>query len=202
MPKDRALERFKIVDETEFTWKNRIYKIDQIEHLSFDWINTTERVYGAKAGEYQQVCLHIGLLNNQKLDMRITEKRSFMAMSIPGLKHDKKESIEEMKGLYRRLLQLSFESRLSNYLRSIDVDGFMRYGKCRFSPKEKTICFKNRKFVAAETKFTKTGTFIKMEPTSLRGFKKIAKTAVFDSSKDTDILFAVLDKWFGIRWAE
>ena len=53
----------------------------QIEHLSFDWINTTERVYGAKAGEYQQVCLHIGLLNNQKIDIRVTEKPSFMGMS-------------------------------------------------------------------------------------------------------------------------
>ena len=202
MRRERALERFKIVDGPEFIWKNRRYKVDQIKHLSFDWINTTERVYGAKAGEYQQVCLHIGLLNNQKIDIRVTEKPSFMGMSILGLKNEKKESIEEMKGLYGQLLRLSFESRLSNYLRTIETDGFMTYGKCRFWPKEKTIYYKNRAFVVAETKITKIQRFIKMEPTTSSGLKGVRKTAVFDSSKDPDILFAVLDKWFDIRWPD
>ena len=85
MRKDKTLESFKIVDDTEFMWKKRRYKVDQIEHLSLDWVNVTERVYGAKAGEYQRICIHVDILKVPEWQVSAIEE---------GKKHIKHKMIE------------------------------------------------------------------------------------------------------------
>ena len=192
-----AFSNFQFDDSGGFLWNRNHYAFDQVVHLKLSWIRTTERVLSAKAGDYDQAYVHITLKEGKKIRFGITEKPSFLGLSIAGIKRQRKSEIDDLQKIYSYLLDQTFTHRLQPFLTAIENEGYFKWDRCQFHPKERTIRSGKRTFPVDECEFFREYKLIQVKR------KKPSlpwDTAVFRVDTDQDVIFYLLDRFFQLRW--
>jgi hypothetical protein len=203
MRKVTALDDFQFGETSGFLWKGHSYAFDRVKHLKLSWIKTTERVMGAKAGDYDQAYIQMMLKDGKKIRFGTTEKSSFLGLSIVGIKNDKHAEIESIKEVYIQLLQKTFSYRIEPYLKAIRSEGYFEWDKCRFHTKDRIISSGKRTFSVEDSDFFRTYGLIQVKRKKIDSRTKRSPpwdTAVFSIDTDSDVILYLLDHFFQLKW--
>ena len=189
------------IEDNGFKYKDELYGFDDIKHLNFSLIHTTHRVNLVKMGESDSSYLQIILNSGKKIKLSFDE----YGMSM-GFNRVSQTDIKNLTDLYMFLAKTTFQNRISKYINEISEKGYFLYDGCKFYPEERKIVFKNKEFFVAESSFLKGGGYIEMRKKNFRVIDKIArevslgKIPQFRTQTDPDVIFALLDHYFGLRW--
>lgn len=203
MKQKSQFKHFKFTDEDGFLWKEEYVGFDAIRHLFFSWVRTTQRDNFIKVGEPEKARLIITLVDDRKIKITFNEATIFV-----GLNRNKKNEIESLKQLYYYLSQQSFEHRLAHYLRELEDNGYFEYDKCRFYPKKQVIVFRKKAFPLATYTLLRGKGYVEIRKKTWTFAEKIkrefavTKLPHFETQTDTDVIYALLGKFFGIQWAD
>jgi hypothetical protein len=202
----RQFESFAIGD-SGIAHGDNLYDFSEIKSIQFRRIHTTQYVYWSKAGECEMVQLKIFLLNGSSINLSFNESYFFL-----GLNSNKKTWIERLIKTYGDLSSKTFQLRLTKFENQLDKFGFFIYDGARFVPSESLIVCKGKRFLVQEDRCLKSYgeiEFIKNENNFMNRFKRklieetvpsfLPKISTLD---DTDVLFHLLDKHFGMKWSD
>jgi hypothetical protein len=193
----RLYEQFKLLDGG-FAWKGNDFKFTQIKHLLFVRVATTHSVNCVKVGVAQSAALRVIVETGEEINLDFNEAGFFV-----GSIKDKKVDIKNLEQLYLYLAQCSFDHRLANYLRELEFKGYFTVGDCKFYPRDKIVHQKTA-FPLDSITLLKGAGYVEIRKKNQGLWEKIKNNlTVFpqiNSRIDTDVLFHLLDKLFGIRW--
>lgn len=122
-----------------------------------------------------------------------------------GFKFDRSAELAFLEDFYTILANETFANRMRHYLNQIEDRGYFTIGKCRFYPNDRVITFDDRVFPVAKSAFRERyGEVTFQSRNSSMGEKLmqgllIKGTPKFNVSTDSDVIFFLLDKLFGIR---
>ena len=107
--------------------------------------------------------------------------------------------------MYIALAQRTLEQRLKFYIDQIKTRGYFVYDECRFYPGKK-IGFRNKDFHLGDSIFKLGAGYVLLERkdagvgAKIIGALTLTKIPQFSTQWDTDVIFHLLDKMFGLRW--
>lgn len=186
--------------EDSFSYKDKVYDFANIKTIYFEWMNINQYMNFTKIQEAQKIDLKLYMLDGEKIRIAFDERGFWY-----GSKEKKKEDIDNLKEVYSFIAKKTFQNRHSNYLRQIEKNGFFEYGGCQFYPNNK-IVFRGRDFLLNSSTFVNLGSWIEMRKKDWGLLNKVkreltlTKLPSFETNEDTDVLFFLLDKLFGLRW--
>ncbi|WP_024298081.1 hypothetical protein [Methylomicrobium lacus] len=194
---EKQYEDFQL-HEDSLIYKGKRHTFSEITHLHFSRVITqfTTVTVLAEYSRLNEFILYIYLIDGTTIKLEFSEKYASMM----------KEKIEHLSALYQFLAQKTFAQRLQFYMSQVTQGGYFKYGGCNFYPTEKKIVFKNKDFYVQSSSFMKGAGFIELRPKDWTIFQRIKREATlttipqFSLSKDTDVIFYILDKSFGLRW--
>ena len=183
-----------------FNYKGSSYLFDEISHLFFSHVLTTQRLNFVKVGQPESAYLHIILSSRKKLKLSFDEFSFWM-----GFNFNKKKDIKNLVHLYAFLAKKTFANRLEHYLRQISENGYFVYDNCRFYPNNK-IVFRKKEFPVKSSSFMKRCGYVGMRPKSGIVDKIIWEMSIinlpqFNTETDPDIIFHLLEKYLGLKWS-
>ena len=186
--------------EDSFVYKDRLYKFADIKNIYFEWMNINQYRNFTKIQEAQKIEVKLLMTDGDKIRISFDESGFWY-----GSKKKKEEDINNLKEVYSYIAAKTFENRLSYYLRQIEKNGFFEYGGCQFYPNNK-IGFQGRDFLLNSSTFVNWGSWIEMRKKNWGMLDKmkreltLTKLPSFETNEDTDVIFFLLDKLFGLRW--
>ena len=201
MFKNKDPKQFQLVDGG-FEHNGEFHKLIEIKHIFYSLVHTTQRTNFIKVGSADSAYLHLTLDSGKTIKLEVDEATWFH-----GINRNKQAAISSLQKLYVALCESTFRNRLARYINEVEVQGYFVYDECRFYPSEKKIVFRNKTFHRDSTTFKKEGWGViglsKKEPSFLDKVKEqtsLAKSPQFNTQTDTDVIFLLLDKYFGLRW--
>ena len=183
-----------------FVWKGTNFRFDQIVGLFFTRVQTTQRLNFVKVGVANSAALSITVESGQKITLDFDEAGFFY-----GWNSDKTKDLSNLKDVYLYLAEHSFPHRLARYLKELEENGYFTHDECRFYPRDK-IVFRSKEFPLAATDFFRGYGYIEMRKRNFTMLDKIkrevslTKIPQFNTQTNTDVIFHLLDKLFGLRW--
>ena len=193
-------KKFRIEGETIY-WKNSSFPITIIKHIFFRRLLTTQRENLMKVGEAHSAYLTITFDNGKKITLIVDESTILF-----GLNRDKSNDLRKLENIYLYLARTTFKKRITFYNNQVKKNGFFVYDGCRFEPRAKKIIFRNKEFPIAETSFFREAGCIEFMKKDFGAWDKIkrqiglTKIPQFNTQTDTDVIFYLLDHYFGLRW--
>lgn len=184
-----------------FIHKGSSYRFDEITNLFFSRVMTTQRMNFVKVGEAESAYLHITLSSGKKIKLSFDESSLFM-----GLNFNKQKDIKNLIDLYAFLAEKTFANRVRPYLQQINERGYFEHDECRFYPRDK-IVFRNKEFPIRSSQFLKGYGYIELRPKDYGLVNKImreislTKLPQFSTQTDSDVIFYLLEKHFGLKWS-
>ena len=188
------------VEENGFSYKGQFHSFDEIKHILFERVITTERMNFMKVGEPESARLILTLENGIKIKLSFNESTIFI-----GINTNKQEHLKNLFDLYVFLSEKTFQKRILHYVRQVEQKGYFVYDNCYFYPKDK-IVFKNKVFPLKTSSFLKAPGYIELRKKDFGFLDKVkreaslTKTPSFDTCTDTDVIFTLLKRFFGLRW--
>jgi len=107
--------------------------------------------------------------------------------------------------VYTHISHETFDQRMDGYLSQLKKKGYFDYDECRFYPPDKVV-FRGRTFTKQETNFLRSPGYIELRSKGRSFWDKmkrelsISKIPQFNTESDTDVIFAILTKYFGLSW--
>ena len=185
-----------------FIYKDSQYRIGEVLHLYFHRVRTVQRRNFVKLGEAESAYLGITLLSGKQIVLSFDE-----STILYGFNLDKKDDFKNLMNLYIFLSEKTFANRLQPYLNQIQSAGYFVFGECRFYPRDK-IVFRSKEFPLHSTTFLKSYGCIEMKLKDSTFLDKVVRhlpftaTPQFGTQVDSDVIFYLLDKHFGLRWGK
>ena len=182
-------------------WKERTFPITAIKHLFFRRVLTTQRMNFVKVGEAHSSYLTITMDDGEKISLSFDESTIFL-----GWNRDKTQDLKNLEDLYIYLARTSFQKRIAPYVRQVEERGYFEYGGCRFIPRDKKIIFRDKEFPVAHSSFLRGAGYVEMRKKDFGLLDKVkreislTKIPQFNTQTDTDVIFSLLDHYFGLRW--
>jgi hypothetical protein len=181
-----------------FTWNNRTYDINAINHIGFYRAITTHKTNFVETGKTEKAILTLTLSNGQTVNMSIDEQGIFW-------NKNRAQQIQSLADFYGYLMHVTFDRRLKFYEDQITQNGYWRYDECYFYPRKK-IVFRGRNFDVGTDSFLRSYGNIELRKKDygildkLKREVSLTKTPQFSTLTDTDVIFHMLDKHMGLRW--
>ncbi|MFH1495669.1 MAG: hypothetical protein ABIG70_12845 [Pseudomonadota bacterium] len=200
------------VNDNSFTFKGSTYRFDEIAKLALYRVRTTQTLnYIVKVGEPESATLFIALYTGKEISLSFDESGFFL-----GFNHDKKVDINNVIDLYNYLSEKTFSSRLQPYLNQVNDKGYFDFphgdpkNQCRFYPGDKII-FRDKEYPIRNSRFESRYGCIEIHKKNSGLFGKIVENVMNEVSPqntplimtlaDTDVIFFLLEKFFGsIKW--
>jgi hypothetical protein len=182
------------------SWEGKSYPFSQIRHLAYARVLTTQKLNLVEIGEAESSALEITVENGPRISLTFDEAGFFY-----GWNSSKKEDIKNLTDLYLYLAGHSFQYRLAHYLREIEEKGYFTVDECCLYPKDK-IVFRRQEFPLATSNFLKIRGCIELRKKDYGFWDKVkrelsfTKIPQFNTCKDTDVVFTLLDKLMGLQW--
>lgn len=193
------LKHFRLTD-TGFSCKDRDYAFDQIASLYFLLLRTSQRMNLLEIGEANSATLELTITDGGFIRLLVDEHGPLY-----GLNWNKADAIKNLINIYATLARASFPHRLKRYEGQLDERGYFEHDGCKFFP-PKRIEFRTRNFDLNDHKLVRGPTFVEIRPRSdgmLQKLKReftLARTPGFDTRKDGDVLFDMLERHYRIRF--
>ena len=185
------------IDEYSLTYKGKRHAFSEITHLHFSRLITkfTTTIPNAEYNRLNEFTLEINLSDGSTINLEFSAKYASMM----------KEKVEDLTSLYQFLSQKTFAQRLQFYMGKVTERGYFMYGGCHFYPNEQKIVFKNKEFPVKSSSFIKGAGYIELRPEPFTMLERIKRQTVSDIPqfllhRDTDVIFCILEKSFGLRW--
>jgi hypothetical protein len=181
-----------------FTWKNRSYDINTINHIGFYRAITTHKTNFVETGKTEKAILTLTLSNGQTLNISIDEQ---------GFLWNKNQAqqIQTLADFYGFLMHVTYDRRLKFYEDQIERNGYWLYDECYFYPHKKVV-FRGRDFYVNSSSFLRSYGNIELRKKDygvldkLKREVSLTKIPQFSTHTDTDVIFHMLDKHMGLRW--
>ncbi len=184
-----------------FVWQDTMFRFEQIVGLFFSRTITTQRMNFVKVGEAESAALKITTDTGKKIILDFDEAGFFY-----GWNSDKTKDISNLRDLYLYLAEHSFSHRLARYLKELKANGYFTHDECRFYPRDKVV-FRSKEFPIGSTSFLKSYGYIVMRKKDYGILDKIrqevsfTKIPQFNTQTNTDVIFYLLEKFFGLTWS-
>ena len=181
-----------------FTWKNRSYDINMINHIGFYRAITTHKTNFVETGKTERVILTLTFSNGNSLNISIDEQ---------GILWNKTRTkqIQSLADFYGYLMSITFDRRFKFYEDQIRQNGYWQYDECYFYPHKKVV-FRGRDFEVGSSQFLRSYGNIELRKKNYGILDKLKREVAFTKSPqfstltDTDVIFYMLDKYMGLRW--
>lgn len=204
MPSKGKLADFRL-SENGFEIKGQSYCDSQIRHIFVGRKNTVTKVNFAYMGEVHAIKVVITLITNQALVLQETEGGGLISAVISDFLGQNQSKVVGLAEAVEVLMKRTFEHRLSIYLKELETHGYFTRDECRFYPRDK-IVFRDKVFALQNTTFLKGPGHIELRAANFSIFHKIkreltlTKIPQFNTQTDGDVIFTLLDRFFGLRW--
>jgi hypothetical protein len=199
----KSLDKFSLEADV-FSYGTHQYSFDDIEHILFyrQVIDKSINAIPFRTTDTTYLQLYLG--SKGALPIAVTIHRPF----VMNLLVNKKKELDKLFEIYSFLSEKTFNRRLSIYGQQIEEKGCFEYDDCFFYIKEGKVVVKNVEFPVESTSFTKTPFYISLKNKNekkglmdrLKNRYTIANDFGFHTSTDTDVIFTLLDHYFGLRW--
>lgn len=190
------------VDDADLHYKGKRYPLTEIAHIDFANVLTTHSTNFIETAKTSSVWLKITFSKSETIKISFDEAR-IQNWFRKGVKDD----IQNLNALYQYLARKTFSQRLDSYYAQVRQHGYFVYDECRFFLADK-IVFRRREFKLASSSFMLGSGYIELRPepwTILDKIKReasLTKIPQFSTSTDTDVIFYILNKHFGLSWGE
>lgn len=182
-----------------FRYKGIVYPFTDISHIRFARMEKTTYVVPIKIYAEQSAGLIIELKSG--LQIKFVEK--------PGWIHStEQKKVDRIASLYAQLSQATFQARLSRYLSDANQRGYFIYSGYKFYPDRRVIAKEDKEFSTENTSFMRAYNYIELRPKNYGFIHKLKrelswspKINAIDTLTDTDVIFAIFDHFYGMRWA-
>lgn len=188
------------VTDTGFSHKGSTYKFHEITDLFFSRVLTTQRLNFVKVGEGESAFLRVTTADGKVIKLSFDESSLFI-----GLNFSKKKDIENLITLYTFLANGTFSFRLEPYITQIEKFRYFTHDECQFFPRDR-IVFRGKSFPITSSQFLKGYGYIELRPKEDGIGNKImreitlTKTRQFNTQTNTDVVFYLLENYFGLKW--
>ena len=130
--------------------------------------------------------------------VRLTESPTAFSSGHP-------ENVEKIQRIFDIVARESFQGRVRKYVAQLEAAGYYEYSGWRFYPAErKLISSKGRACPLADVTLLKSYGFIEVRlsaPTFLERVQiSMSSPAGINTIKDTDVFYALLNHYFGLKW--
>jgi len=200
-------KKFSIVKD-KIIFKNEQYSVNDVTSISFYWEGQNVRTNFVSMGEDNQVYLTI-YLSNRKNPIVV---KYLGAHTRKIIFEDTYTKAETLYKIYKHLAQLTFKQRLAKYVDEMDSHDYFSYAGAKFLKNSTVQLPKSNEVIdIADYRVSRTAFMIylkedKPEPSTIWGkvLKKVNGEPGYDFSTvaDQDVLFTLLDHYFGIRWSD
>lgn len=190
------------VDEQALHYKGKRYPLTAISHLEFANVLTTHSVNLVETGKTSSSSMKVSLSNGESIKVSFDEAR-IQNWFRSGVKDD----IQNLNTLYQYLAQKTFAQRLNGYYEQVRTQGCFVYDECRFFLADK-IVFRGKDFKVGSSSLMRGAGYVELRPKAWTILDKIKREASltkipqFSTSTDTDVIFYILKKNFGLSWSE
>ena len=96
---------------------------------------------------------------------------------------------------------------MAKYLSAADQRGYFVYSGYKFFPSRKVIALEEQEFTSENTNFMRAYNYIELRSKKFGLLQKLkrelwsSKFNAIDTLTDTDVIFSILDHFYGLRWA-
>lgn len=192
MRKKRQYTQFVVEDADGFIWQGQRIGFDKIRHIFFSWVKVT--------ADADKAYLRITLVDNRVIRLNF-DNDILLSVSIPG----RNEDIDNLKNLYLYLSTRSYEYRLSHYLQELQAKGYFTIDACRFYPDANIVRFREKVLPLASYEFLNYNGYIEIRKKNRTRWEIFTNgfswhIPQFNTQTDPDVVFALLDKFFGLKW--
>ena len=198
-PANFTFKKFRLEGDVIY-WKEKSFPVSAIKHLFFKRVLTKQRVNLVKVGEAHSAHLTITMDGAEKINVSIDEATILM-----GWNRDKSHELKSIADIYLYLAKVTFEKRISLYVKQVADQGYFEYGGCRFYPKKK-IVFRDKEFSLKDSSFLRSPGYVELRKKDFGLMDKVkrevsfTKIPQFNTQTDSDVIFTLLDYYFGLRW--
>lgn len=182
-----------------FMYSNKLYRFDDVIETRIFRSVLEHKVILVGSDYHHSVSIMIGVKSGELL--QVTEQPTWLSDS-------KLSSVEHVENLFLVISQKSWDNRVQKYIRQINDAGYYEYNGWRFYPNERKIqdIKNNRYYDLNSVSFTKSYGFIDVKQKHEGFGSKLIKSLVggqvsIGTLIDTDVFFALLQHFFGIRWS-
>lgn len=195
---DYALHKYKVnLSDNAFTLNGTNYPFSGFKHIEFLWIKTTERLNFVKVGEPEEAILDIIMDSGNKVRMKINESTIIM-----GWNRDRQDDIFYMMEIHEKLMKRTAQIRLNKYLDVRRTKGYFEYLEWQLIPPNSFI-YKGRTYKINDYKLMKGKNYISFEKKDKNMIERLGEAwsvPYFETVRDPDIIFFLLEKEFGLKW--
>lgn len=200
--RNKIAEKFKDFSLTgnSFSWKNRAYDVNTINHIGFYRAVTTHKTNFIETGKTEKAILTLTLSDGQTINISIDEQGIFWRGNYA-------QKIRTLADFYGYLMHVTFDRRLKFYEDQIERNGYWLYDECYFYPNKKVV-FRGRDFDVGTDSFLRSYGNIELRKKDyglldkLKREVSLTKTPQFNTLTDTDVIFHMLEKHMGLRWSK
>ncbi|MBI5076152.1 MAG: hypothetical protein HZB62_13425 [Nitrospirae bacterium] len=194
------LKDFQIVT-SGFQCKGVLHLFADIAHLRF--VRTKTNIHMGlpiemtKIGSDESVGLMISLKSGEEI--KLTEKPGWIFSSTV-------ENIQGIINIYTELAKVTFNSRLTSYVKGAEIRGYFVYSGHRFFLSRQVIASEDQEFTSENTDFLRSYGYIEFRPKNSSIAQKMkrnigaSKRKAMDTLTDTDVIYAILANFYGLRW--
>lgn len=199
--RNNLAEKFKEFNLTghAFSYNGEAYDVNEISHIGFYRAITTHKTNFVETGKTERAVLTLTFSGGHNLNISIDEEGIFF-------NKNKSHQIQTLAEFYSYLSHVTFDRRVGFYESQIEKNGYFKYDECLFYPREKRVEFRDRNFDVSSTSFLRSYGYVELRKKDSGFLDKIkrevslTKTPQFSTATDTDVIFHLLDKHFGLRW--
>jgi hypothetical protein len=187
------------LDADGFNFRGDHYLFSDIAHIRFARMNVTTYMVPVKLGTEGSACLLLELRSGEQI--KLVEKPGWFLTS-------NQTRLNGIVDLFSYLAQATFKSRLADYLSAAEQRGYFVYSGYKFYPTRKVIASEGREFTSENTDFMQAYNYIELRPKNYGVLHRLkrelswsSKITAVDTLTDTDVIFAILDHFYDLRWA-
>jgi hypothetical protein len=195
MGQSNQYQKFQIVTGG-FEFKGLFHPFSMITHLFYSAVGV--HVNFAKNPSYHGATLRIYLNNGHSITLHFHDEVTWY--------RNRATDLSNLWEAYLYLSQETFSQRMNSYLTQLSTKGYFEYDECRFYPPDKVV-FRGQTFMKEDCQFLKSANWVELMPKNCNFWGKAqrffsSKTPQFNTQTDRDVIFAILDERFGLRWKQ
>lgn len=186
------------LQDEAFVYQGKVHPLSTIVHLRFARMEVTTYLVPVKLGTEGSVGLLIEFTNGDQLYFR--EKPGWVLTS-------NQQKINGIVELYEHLSRSTYKQRLNAYMQELEHCGYFNYSGYQFFASARAIRLGERNFTTENTEILRHYNYIELKPKQEGLLRKAqlrlwgGRVQSIDVLTDTDVIFALLAHFYGLRWS-
>ena len=187
---------FEIHDD-HFVYKSQVFSFLDIKSIRFAQARHDVHYVLVGTSSTHQVSMIIDMKNGEEIKLKEADKL---------LKNSNDETVDEIRSIYIAISDKTSRQRANAYQEQIKSHGYFHYSGWRLYPEGRYIESDKGKFSLEDFSLFKHYGFLELRPKNPSVFDKLkrkvtSKMIGINTTTDTDVIFPLLEHYFGLTWA-